>query len=120
MDSNTILHINVPNCKSFHLLWAYESGLIKQIGGLTDRAKQLQQNSTFDLESLERLANDFDLKILDKGSYFIKPFNHSKMEQCIKYNLIDQKLLDGLDAMIKYMPQLGCEIFVNCRKNDNN
>lgn len=38
------------------------------------------------------------------------------MEQCIKYDLIDQKLLDGLDAMTKYMPQLGCEIFVNCRK----
>lgn len=53
LKDNSILHINVPNAKSFHLLWAYESGLIKNIGNLTPTAIALQQNTAFDLESLK-------------------------------------------------------------------
>ena len=54
MNNNTILHINVPNSNSFHLLWAYESKMINRLGQLTDRAKKLQQNTTFNLSSLKR------------------------------------------------------------------
>lgn len=114
-NKNTLLHINVPNSKSFHLLWAYQSGLLKALGDLTPTAHSLQQNTTFDLEKLISYCNTLGLKILDKGSYFIKPFNHSKMTLCIKENIIDEKLLLGLEKMIKYMPDFGAEIFVNCK-----
>ncbi|MCV3396300.1 class I SAM-dependent methyltransferase [Campylobacter sp. RKI_CA19_01116] len=118
MKNNCIVHINVPNSKSFHLLWAYESGLVKEIGKLTNTAKQLQQNTTFDIQKLLSFIEVFGdkIKILDSGSYFIKPFNHSKMSECLKDEIINYNLLNGLNNMIKYMPDLGAEIFVNFKK----
>lgn len=62
---NTILHINVPNNKSFHLLWAYESGLIHHIGELTSTAVKMQQHSAFDKDSLVRIVTKSGFEILD-------------------------------------------------------
>lgn len=111
----TILHVNVPNAKSFHLLWAVESGMIEKIGMLTQTAKSLQQNTTFDLLSLEKIIGDSDFKIIEKGSYFVKPFNHRKMFQLVENGFIDEELLNGLCRMIKYFPENGAEIFANCK-----
>lgn len=52
----TIIHINVPNSNSFHLLWAYESGLINKLGNLTNTAIKFQQNTTFDLNKLTQFV----------------------------------------------------------------
>lgn len=115
-DEKCLIHINVPNSKSFHLIWAYKSGLIKQLGKLSDTAKTLQQNTTFDLDSLIDMIKDSGdryMKILNKGSYFIKPFNHAKMSQCLKENILNDELLDGLYSMVEYMPEMGAEIYVN-------
>ncbi|TLD82327.1 class I SAM-dependent methyltransferase [Helicobacter sp. MIT 05-5293] len=116
MSKTSILHINVPNSRSFHLLWAFESGLIPALGKLTQTAQDLQQNTTFDLESLSALANLAHLEIIDKGSYFIKPFNHTKMSLALENQILDENLLQGLDKMTKYCPTLGAEIFINTRK----
>ncbi len=115
LDNNTILHINVPNSKSFHLIWAYESGLIQNMGKLTKTAKSLQQNTTFDTEKLNKFVNENGLEILQSGSYFIKPFNHAKMALLLKEQVINKELLDGLYYITKYMPNIGAEIFVNCK-----
>lgn len=56
-----------------------------------------------------------NIKILDSGSYFIKPFNHAKMQECLKLNILDSNLLNGLEKMVKYMPEYGAEIFINCK-----
>ncbi|EAJ1254689.1 class I SAM-dependent methyltransferase [Campylobacter lari] len=115
----TIIHINVPNSNSFHLLWAYESGLINKLGNLTNTAIKFQQNTTFDLNKLTQfIKNHIDERgctILDSGSYFIKPFNHSKMSLCLENKILDEKLLDGLYKISDYMPDLGAEIFVNAK-----
>lgn len=111
----TIVHINVPNAKSFHLLWAYKSGLIDTLGNLTETAKKLQQNTTFDLDKLISIANQVNLDVIDKGSYFIKPFNHSKMQKCMALGIIDEQLLNGLYKLTNYIPDMGAEIFINCR-----
>ena len=118
-DSDTLLHINVPNAYSFHLLWAYQSGLIPALGGLTHTAKNLQQHTTFSLASLIDFVNKTNggggVTIMDKGSYFIKPFNHKKMQECMQNGIIDENLLLGLDKMTEYLPEFGAEIFVNVR-----
>ncbi|WP_236847383.1 class I SAM-dependent methyltransferase [Campylobacter devanensis] len=120
VKQDTIIHINVPNSESFHLLWAYESGLIEKIGKLSERAKKLQQHSIFSLRSLEELVlcldDTLNVQLLEKGSYFVKPFNHFKMSICLQENILNDKLLEGLEKMIKYMPELGAEIFVNIKK----
>lgn len=63
-DKDTVLHINVPNNKSFHLLWAYESGLLQSIGQLTSTAVKMQQNSAFDKESLAQIVRECGFEIL--------------------------------------------------------
>ena len=113
--SNTVLHINVPNARSFHLLWAYASGLTQQIGQLTPRAQKMQRHTTFDLNKLTQMCTAHNLKIIDSGSYFIKPFNHTKMQQLVQSGMVDTTLLDGLYQMTQYLPENGAEIFVNCQ-----
>lgn len=114
-SQNTILHINTPNSNSFHLIWAYESGLIQRLGDLTHTSLKLQQNSTFNLNKLIDIVVANGGVILDKRSYFIKPFNHSKMSLCLENKILDEKLLDGLYKISDYMPDLGAEIFVNAK-----
>ena len=114
-NKSTILHINVPNSRSFHLLWAYESGLIERLDELTPTANMLQQNTAFGLTKLIQLVQEMNLSVVDKGSYFVKPFNHKKMIKLVNENIIDDKLLEGLYSMTKYIPDLGAEVFVNCR-----
>lgn len=117
-NSKTILRIDVPNNKSFHLLWAYESGLLNHIGDLTKTSIKMQQYSTFDIDSLSKIVLKEGFNILDKGSYFIKPFNHKKMAELLELEIIDKQLLIGLDNLIKYFPENGAEIFVNCRLSE--
>lgn len=115
-SANTVVHINVPNSYSFHMLLAYESKITEKIGDLSDRALLLQQHTTFDLHSLVTFVTNAGFEIIEKGSYFVKPFNHEKMEKILELNLIDQNILEGFSKMIKYMPDLGAEIYVNAKK----
>lgn len=114
-DKKTILHINVPNSESFHLLWGYKSGLIDNIGDLTPTMIRLQQHTTFNLDSLEKFVENIGFSVQEKGSYFVKPFNHSKMSECLSQNIIDEKLLDALYCLTDYFPRNGAEIYVNCK-----
>lgn len=112
----TVVHINVPNSGSFHMLLAYESGIIPKIGLLSDRAKVLQQHTSFDLDLLKSYVTINKFIILDSGSYFIKLFNHEKMQRMIDIGILDSNILDGLNRMIKYIPDEGAEIYVNVKK----
>ena len=114
-NKETIVHINVPNSNSFHLTWAYTSGLINSLGNLTETAKTLQQNTAFNIKKLMEIVREANFEILDKGSYFIKPFNHSKMQECMTIGIINEQLLNGLYKLTNYIPDMGAEIFINCR-----
>lgn len=58
---------------------------------------------------MEKLAIRHSFQILEKGSYFIKPFAHSQMMALLDQHIISEAVLDGLDKMVKYMPELGAE-----------
>ena len=57
--------------------------------------------------------NSKKANFLEMGSYFVKPFTHRQMEQCMENNIINNEIIEGFDRMIKYMPELGSEIYVN-------
>ena len=115
-DTDTVVHINVPNSRAFHLVWAYESGLIPRLGELTPTSKKLQQNTSFDMTKLSNMILSAGLQPIESGSYFVKPFNHEKMSKLLEENVIDQNLLDGLYSITKYMPDLGSEIYINAKR----
>jgi len=113
----TIVHINVPNMNSFHRLLAKESGFIKNEHDKSQNNILLQQHTNFDMDILKSMVQDSGLKIINSGSYFIKPFTHSQMKQLMDIDILTNEMLDGLYAMQKYMPNLGSEIFIEAKKS---
>jgi hypothetical protein len=111
------LHVNVPNAKSFHRLWAKEAGLIRSEYERSETDKQMQRNHLFDLESLRKAVVDAGFAVQESGSYFVKPFTHSQMQQLLDLGVLTSALLVGLGKMESHMPGLGAEIYVNARKN---
>ncbi len=114
-NKNTIVHINVPNAYSMHRLLAQESAMISDIHDFSKRNHQFQQNRVYDLEALKEEIIQNGLVVIEEGSYFIKPFSHNQMYQLLKSGIIDEKILDGFYHMVRWMPEYGSEIFVNCR-----
>lgn len=111
----TIIHINVPNANSIHRILAKEMGLIKNETEKSEANIKLQQHSVFSMESLVELVRNQLFQIVDKGSYFIKPFAHYQMQQLLDANIVDFTVLDGLYNLTKYIPEFGSEIFVDCK-----
>lgn len=112
----TVVHIDVPNGNSLHRLLAVEMGLIQSQMEMSDFNIQFQQNRVFDVDSLEKLVTGYDFEVIEKGSYFIKPFTHAQMQKMMDNNIIDTKVLDGFYNLIKHFPGLGSEIYINFKK----
>lgn len=115
-DSDSIVHINVPNAHSFHRLLALKAGLINSLTERSETQIRLQQHHTFDLQTLSRLCNENGFMIIDQGTYFIKPFTHAQMEALLRKGVIEPAVMDGFFDMIAYMPDLGAEIYMNVKK----
>lgn len=112
---DTVIHINVPNVYSFHRLLAFEMGYIESIFDQSETEVKFQRHTRFDKESLFQIIEKNGFQILLQGTYFIKLFNNEKMEEMINLNIFNQDLIKGLEGMIKYMPDLGCEMFIEIK-----
>jgi ubiquinone/menaquinone biosynthesis C-methylase UbiE len=115
---NTVIHIDVPNAFSFHRVLAKEMGLIKSEYEMSVNNIRFQQQRVFDLTSLSNLIQEEKFKIISSGSYFVKPFTHEQMSFLVENKIIDKEVLEGLFKMIKYMPNLGSEIYLDCILDD--
>jgi hypothetical protein len=112
----TVTHINVPNARSFHRLMAVEMKLIGNVFEKSATQQKFQQYRIFDLESLADMAEKSGFKVMESGSYFVKPFTHGQMDEMTRAGLITTEMLEGLYEMEKYMPGLGSEIYINIKK----
>ena len=65
------MHVNVPNAHSLHRLLAVEIGLIEDPFELSSTQKQMQQHSTFGLDSLAELLCQQGFEVQSSGGYFI-------------------------------------------------
>jgi hypothetical protein len=112
----TIVHVNVPNARSFHRLLAYESGLISSPFEPSASNIRFQQASVFELETLAALVERSGLKPVERGSYAFKPFTHQQLEDMLRVGLITEKIIEGFSRMEPYAPGCGSEIFINAGK----
>lgn len=115
-SSSTIVHINVPNADSLHRLIAKEMGMIQDVHEQSEQMKKMQRRRTYDMELLKEEVERTGMKIIDSGSYFLKPFTHSQMQRCLDEKIIDENVVEGLIKVIKHMPKYGAEIYVNVKK----
>jgi SAM-dependent methyltransferase len=115
--SKTIIHVNVPNSFSFHRILAIHAGIIKSEMEISDTQIVMQQKQIFSIASLSHLVASYSFKILESGSYFIKPFTHLQMQQLVDSSILTTEILDGLYSMTEHLPEMGAEIYVNFNLN---
>lgn len=114
-NEDTVVHICVPNANSMHRLLGKEMEILADIHDLSKNNKDFQQNNVFDANSLSDIVISNGFEIIESGSFFIKPFSHTQMYEMIQKEIINEEILDGLNALAKYMPEFGSEIYVNCK-----
>ena len=115
-SEQTVLHINVPNANSVHRLLAKEMGLIEDVHELSALQKTMQRKRVFDTDTLEEFVEKCGFEVLEKGTYFPKFLSAGQMERMLAEGIVKDDIFEGLDKMIKYMPDLGSEIYVQVRK----
>lgn len=113
----TIVHLNVPNMQSFHRLLAVEMGLIDNVSEPSERDHRFGHRAQFDREQFDELLASAGFRVVESGTYFVKPFTHAQMDALLQTDAFPQSLIDGLDRMTKYMPAHGAELYSNARKS---
>ncbi|MDG2492621.1 MAG: methyltransferase domain-containing protein [Flavobacteriaceae bacterium] len=114
-NTETIIHINVPNANSFHRLLAKNMGIISSTSDKSESNLKLQTQRVFDLDLLREQVTSFNFKIIDSGSFFIKPFTHSQMQKLLDFKIIDLEVINGFYGLLGET-ELGSEIFVDIQK----
>jgi len=114
--ASTVIHINVPNVLSFHRLLGMEAGITKSVYEKSEDEIRFYRYTQFTKSSLVRMIEDAGFEIISSGTYFIKPFSNAQMEHLLKTGIIDEKIIRGLENMATYLPEMGCEIYVDIRK----
>jgi SAM-dependent methyltransferase len=111
--NTTVVHSFVPNAHSFHRLVAYEMGLIKDVYQKSGHDELFQRVEVYNIDAFKNLFIQNGFTVADCGTYFIKPFAHSQMNEMVNSNIIGKAVLDGLNKMTKYFPEQGAEIYIN-------
>jgi len=112
----TTAYISAPNANSFHRLLALEAGFIDNVNTLSQEQIKFQRHLVFDRKSISNHVQKSGFKITEIGTYYVKPFTNLQMIALLENNIINQQVLEGLNNMIKYMPNLGAEIYVCVKK----
>lgn len=116
-NPNTIIITYVPNADSFHRILAFESGIIESNYELSKNDFLFGRSVVFNFETIKALFVNSGFTVIDLDTYFIKPFTHEQMDALIVSNIINKKILEGFFKMGKYMPDMGCEIFLSSKKD---
>jgi len=113
----TTLHVNVPNARSLHRLLAVAMGLIPSPNQQSDTQRLMQQRDTpYDAISLQTELSSSGFNVIEDGSLFVKPFTHSQMQELMESGFLTRDMLDGLDNLVNWLPELGSEVWANARK----
>jgi len=112
-NAETIVHLNVPNAKSFHRVLALEMGLIQNLYEKSKVQQRMQQSHTFDLEALAKMSIESGFKVVEQGSFFVKPFTHAQMALLQNSGMVTDAMLDGFYNLSQHFPEHGSEIYMN-------
>lgn len=115
-ETETVVHVNVPNARSLHNRLAVKMGLITDIFAQSPLAERMQRTSTFDMARLMERVERSGFRVDSSGSYFLKPFTHGQLQQMLDDEIIDERVLDALFEMSSEYPDAGSELYVNMRK----
>ncbi|HYH43343.1 MAG TPA: class I SAM-dependent methyltransferase [Burkholderiales bacterium] len=112
---HTLVHVSVPNARSLHRLLALSMGLISDPAAISDTQRTMQQRATYEQATLDLELARAGFIVTERGSLFVKPFTHAQMQQLVDGDFMTPAMLDGLDSLVQWLPDLGSEIWVNAR-----
>jgi 2-polyprenyl-3-methyl-5-hydroxy-6-metoxy-1,4-benzoquinol methylase len=116
-NSGTVVHIVVPNAHSLHRLLAVEMGLIDDVYQKSATQIAMQQASTFSVSSLTTLVEEAGFNVMERETFFVKPFTHQQMARCMDTGIVTGPMLDGLYRLASRLPDYGSEICMNLRRS---
>ncbi len=102
----------VPNANSFHRVLALEAGFIKSNYEFSENDKAFGRRNVFNQQSIQSLFKHGGFDTVLSDTYFIKPFTHGQMNELMESSFLNEELLRGFFKMSKYLPDMGCEIFL--------
>lgn len=115
----TVVHVNVPNAHSLHRLLAVAMGLIPDPASPSLTQQLMQQRAAiYDAASLQAALAAVGLQVYEGGTLFVKPFTHGQMQQLVDQGFMTPAMLDGLDRLVQWLPDLGSELWVHARAQD--
>lgn len=116
---NTVVHLNVPNARSLHRMLAVAMGLIDDPTMPSDTQRTMQQHSTvYDAALLGRTLAEAGFQVSQSGTLLVKPFTHRQMQQLVDQGFMTAQMLDGLDRLVRWLPDLGSELWVLAHAGD--
>jgi 2-polyprenyl-3-methyl-5-hydroxy-6-metoxy-1,4-benzoquinol methylase len=115
-QADTRVFVSTPNMLSVHRLLAMEMGLITDIYEPSELDTRFDRPHRFDRQSLCHLLEKNGFEVLQFATYFVKPFTNEQMEAIINQGIINQSVIQGLERLVKYMPDLGAEMYAVVRK----
>jgi SAM-dependent methyltransferase len=110
------VYISVSNGTSLHRLLAYEMGIISSPYELSVTNKRYKNMIVFDKNSLRTIVENIGFMVTEVGTYFIKPLSNQQMEAIIDQGITDERIIQGLERLIKYMPEFGSELYIVIKK----
>jgi len=109
----TIVHVNVPNAYSVHRLLAVAMGVIGDVHARSSVQVQMQQSHTFDVAELRTLVQSRGFRVVEEGTFFIKPFTHAQMASLQRSGFLTESMLEGFYRLSPQFPDQGSEICMN-------
>ena len=119
MNKDTIVYVNVPNAMSLHRIIAKEMGIINDIFDKSKRNISLQQTKIFDKKILqEYIKRNIPSAVIEEcSSFFLKPFTHNQMMECLESRIINESIIEGLYKSTDVLKDYGCELACVFKKN---
>jgi hypothetical protein len=115
-NQTPMVYVNVPNSNSLHRILAVKMGLLKTLKSFSPADLRYNHARVFNMEDLiEALNQQLKMKIISKGSYFLKFVSNNQLANMLDYKIVTSDYIQALDEVSFFDGDgnyLGAEIFI--------
>jgi ubiquinone/menaquinone biosynthesis C-methylase UbiE len=108
------IHITVPNAMSIHRMLGKEMGMLENEWSLNSHDIKVGHQRVYTLDLLRMHINKAGLKDVIYDGVILKALSNVQMNDLI--DTYGEKVIDGLFAVGRRLPELAAELYICCRK----
>lgn len=111
------LIVNVPNSHSIHRLLGVEKGLLENPFSISSTQSKMQQgNEPFSHDTLNKLFEKSNFKVLQIWSAIPKLLSHSQLQDLLDDEVLDMNFFDKMYSLSSALEPFGSELFMIAEK----